>query len=172
MKRTILQTALLCALAASLLCGQTTSTTTTPPTPPTPAQIAANIVARLTTLLDLTSAQQTEATTIFTTDATADAAIATSMQTAQTALQTAVKANSTSGIAAAATTIGSLAAQQATADGIADAAFYQILTADQQTKYATLQYPDWGHPPGKADPAVLDRAVREDPADRDIREFR
>ncbi len=89
MKRTILQTALLSALAVSLVYGQTTSTTTTP-TPPTPAQIAANIVARLTTLLDLTSSEQTAATTIFATEATADQALQTQMQTAQTALQTAV----------------------------------------------------------------------------------
>ena len=108
MKRTILQTALLTALSASFLCAQTTTTTTTPPAPPTPAQIAANIVARLTTLLDLTSAQQTTATTIFTAQATTDASLATAMQTAQTALQKAVTSGSTSGIATAATTIGSL----------------------------------------------------------------
>lgn len=136
MKRYILQAALVTALSASLLCAQTT-TTTTAPTPPTPAQIAANIVARLTTLLDLTSQQQTEATTIFTTQATADQTVATAMQTAQTALQTAITSNS--GIAAAAATIGSLTVQQVTADATADAQFYQILSSTQQTKYATLQ---------------------------------
>ena len=97
MKRTILQTAMLSALAASLVCAQTTTT----PTPPTPAQIAANIVARLTTLLDLTSSQQTSATAIFITDATTDQSLQTQMQAAQTALQTAITSDSTTGIAAA-----------------------------------------------------------------------
>ena len=108
MKRTILQTAVLSAFGAALMCGQTTGTTTTPPTPPTPAQIAANIVARLTTLLDLTSSQQTSATAIFITDATTDQSLQTQMQAAQTALQTAITSDSTTGIAAAAATIGSL----------------------------------------------------------------
>jgi len=136
MKRSILQTALLSALAASLVCGQT-STTTTTPTPPTPAQIAANIVARLTTLLDLTSSQQTTATSIFTASATTDQSLQTQMQTAQTVLQTAITSNK--GIAAAAATIGSLTTQQVTADATADAEFYAILTSAQQTKYATLK---------------------------------
>jgi Spy/CpxP family protein refolding chaperone len=145
MKRSILQTALLTTLAASLLCGQT-STTTTAPTPPTPAQIAADMVARLTTLLDLTSSQQTTATSIFTTQATTDQSIQTQMQTAHTALQTAITSNS--GIAAAASTIGSLTTQQVTADATADAEFYAILTTAQQTKYSTLKLPGLGGPGG------------------------
>ena len=141
MKQKILQTALIAVLAAPFLCGQSTGT---PPTPPTPAQIAANIVARLTTLLDLTSAQQAMATTIFTAQATSDQSIGAQMQTAQAALQTAVTSNSTSGIASAASTIGSLTTQKVTADAGADAAFYAILTPDQQTKYASLQPPGQG----------------------------
>jgi len=137
MKRIIFQTTLAAALAASLLCGQTTSST--PPTPPTPAQIAANIVARLTTLLDLTTSQQATATTIFTAEATTDQSIGTEMQTAQAALQTAITAGSVSGIKTAATTIGSLTTQRVEADASADAAFYAILTSTQQAKYATLQ---------------------------------
>ena len=151
MKRYILHAALVTALSASFLCGQTTDTTTTP-TPPTPAQIAANIVARLTTLLDLTAAQQTTALTIITAEATTDASLATQMQTAQTALQTAVLANSTSGIKSAATTIGGLTAQQIESDAGADATFYGILTAAQQTKYATLQLPGLGTSGGQAGP--------------------
>jgi uncharacterized membrane protein len=138
MKRHILQAALVTALAASFLCAQTTTGTTTAPAPPTPAEIAADLVARLTTLLDLTGAQQASTTTIFTTDETTLASLATQMQTAQTALQTAVLGNSASGIKTAATNIGSLTTSQVTADATADAAFYAILTADQQTKYAAL----------------------------------
>jgi Spy/CpxP family protein refolding chaperone len=135
MKRTILQAGFL-ALSASLVCAQTTTGPTTPPTPPTPAQIAANIVARLTTLLDLTSSQQATATTIFTADATTDQTIATGMKTAQTALETAITSNS--GIVAAATTIANLTLQQVEADATADADFYQILTSTQQSKYTAL----------------------------------
>ena len=141
MKRFILQTALLSTLAASLLCGQT-STTPAAPTPPTPSQVAADIVARLTTLLDLTSSQQTTATSIFTTQATTDQSIQTQMETAHTALQTAITSNS--GISTAAAAIGSLTTQQVTADATADAEFYAILTSTQQTKYSTLKLPGLG----------------------------
>jgi hypothetical protein len=108
--------------------------------PPTPTEIAAEIVARLTTLLDLTGAQQIAATTIFTTE--------------QTALQTATLANKAADIMTAATTIGTLTTQQVTADATGDAAFYAIFTTSQQTKYTTLRVEDLsgpdvgGHGPG------------------------
>ena len=70
---------------ASLVFSQTT---TTPPSPPTIAQTVASQVAYLTTPLDLTTDQQTQATTIFTTEQTALQALQTPMQTAQAALQT------------------------------------------------------------------------------------
>jgi Spy/CpxP family protein refolding chaperone len=153
MKKNILKAVLATALSASFLCAQTTSgSTSTPPAPPTPAEMAANQVARLTTLLDLTGAQQNTATTLFTTDYTAQATIATSLQTAQTALQTAVLANDTKGIGAAAAQIGTLTGQQVLADATADAAFYAILTTDQQTKYATLKQPGVGGPGGQGGP--------------------
>jgi hypothetical protein len=164
MKRTILQAAVLSAFGAALMCGQTTGTTGTAPTPPTPAQIAANIVARLTTLLDLTSSQQTSATAIFTADATTDQSLQTQMQTAQTALQTAVTSihernRGRGGHHRRLTT------QQVTADATADADFYAILTATQQTKYATLKpglggADRWGPGPGGPPPGPAGRAVR------------
>jgi Spy/CpxP family protein refolding chaperone len=146
MKQNILRAVLAAAFSASFLCSQTA-------TPPTPAEIAANQVARLTTLLDLTGAQQITATGIFTTEQTTLATIATSLQTAQTALQTAVLKNT--GIAAAATQIGNLTGQQVLAQATADAAFYAILTTDQQTKYATLQPPGQGGPGGQGGPPQL-----------------
>jgi len=97
----VLKAVVLATLMASLVFSQTT---TTPPSPPTIAQIAASQVAYLTTLLDLTNDQQTQATTIFTTGQTALQALQTPMQTSQTALQTAITSNS--GLSAAATTIG------------------------------------------------------------------
>ncbi len=106
--------------------------------------MVANMVARLTTLLSLTSAQQTSATTIFTTEETALAALRPQMDTARTALTTSVEAGDTSGISIAATQIGSLTTQEVLARGTADALFYAILTTDQQTKYKTLGGPGGG----------------------------
>ena len=107
-------------------------------TPPLAAQIVANQVAHLTSLLTLTTSQQTEATTIFTTAQTSLATVMTSLQTAQTALTTAVEANDTTGIATQTTAIGNLTAQQSFAQATAEAAFYLILTSTQQTQYAEL----------------------------------
>jgi len=107
-------------------------------TPPTPTQQVANRVARLTTLLMLTSAQQAEATTIFTTEQTAVASVASGMHTARTALQTAVQGNDSAGISIAAGTIGTLTTTEVTAQATANAAFWAILTPTQQTQYKTL----------------------------------
>src|SRR5438067_1012883 len=90
-------------LSASFLFGQAAGT---PPTPPTDEQIVARRVARLTTLLSLTAAQQTQATTIFTTEQTAVAALRTGLQTSHTALQAAIKSNDLTGITTQATQIG------------------------------------------------------------------
>jgi len=107
-------------------------------------QLEALWTMRLTTLLDLTTAQQTQATAVFLAEETTLASLTTPMQTAQTALQTAVVKNDKAGITTAAGTIGTLTTQQVTADATADAAFYLILTATQQTKYTALQLPGLG----------------------------
>lgn len=132
-KRLFSTTALL-AFAALLASGQSTI----PPTPPTTAQIVSNIVSRLTKLLDLNSMQQSDATTIFTTEQTALATIRTSLQTAQTTLQTAITANDAGTIATQAAQIGALTGQQVQAQATAAAAFYAVLNSDQQSKYMTL----------------------------------
>jgi Spy/CpxP family protein refolding chaperone len=150
MANRILKGIVLATLIASIVFSQTA---TTPPGPPTTAQIVANMVAHFTTLLDLTSSQQALATTIFTTQQTALQALQTPMQAAQTALVTAVTSNT--GLSAAATQIGSLTAQQVLAQATGDAAFYAILTADQQTKYTELNQPGQGGPgqgPGNGGP--------------------
>jgi predicted Zn-dependent peptidase len=143
------------ALATLMASTVFSQTTTTPPSPPTIADIVANQVAHLTTLLDLTSSQQALATTIFTTQQTGLQALQTPMQTAQTALQTAVTSNSGADLSAAAAQIGSLTAQQVLIQSTGDAAFYAILTADQQTKYTELNKPGQGGPgqgPGQGGP--------------------
>ncbi|HWY46152.1 MAG TPA: Spy/CpxP family protein refolding chaperone [Bryobacteraceae bacterium] len=135
MKKRIVTLLAFTTITASLVFGQPSNAT---PTAPTTAQIVANLVQRLTTLLTLTTAQQTQATTIYTTEQTALSTLGTSRQTAQTALQTAIKANDLTGISTQATQIGNLTTQQVEDEANAEAAFYAILTADQQTKYNQL----------------------------------
>src|SRR4051812_34690319 len=69
-----------------------------PGAPPDPATQVAEHVARLTTLLDLTTAQTAQATSIFTTAQTGSAALQTRLETDHTALETAVKGNATATI--------------------------------------------------------------------------
>ena len=130
MKKSIVTVLAFTTLSASLVFGQATA--------PTTDQIVANLVKRLTALLTLTTTEQTQATIIYTAEQTALSGLNTSMQTAQTALQTAIKTNSLTGIITQATQIGSLTTQQVEAQGNAEAAFYAILTPDQQTKYSEL----------------------------------
>lgn len=133
------------AFAATLLFAQTPSPTPRPtPTPPTPATLAQRQIQRLTTLLDLTTAQQTDALPIFTTAATTALSVSSSMQTARKALRTDILNNNTTNIGSGsapgvdAMAIGNLTAQLTAAEAVAQAAFYQILTPAQQTKYNTL----------------------------------
>jgi len=102
--------------------------------PPDPATIVQNRVARLTTLLGLSTTQASQATTIFTNAQTALAPFETSLTQARQALPAAVQSNATATIDQLATTIGSATAQITSIQNKADAAFYAILTADQQTK--------------------------------------
>jgi len=133
MKKITLSISALTLFAALLASAQST-----PPSPPSTAQIVANTVARLTKLLDLTSSQQSQATTLFTTEQTALASVRSSMQTARTALKTAITSDDTATIATEAAQIGTLTGQEVQAQATASAAFYAILTADQQSKYETL----------------------------------
>ena len=112
----------------------------TPPStnPPDVATIVAREVSFLTTLLTLTTGQQTQATTIFTNALNSITPLETNITTAQTALSTAIKANDTPGITTQSTAIGTNQGQITLIQAKADAAFYALLTADQKTKLATL----------------------------------
>src|SRR5260370_9012026 len=68
-------------------------------TPPDPATMAQHQVERLTTLLSLTTAQASLATTIFTNAATAGAALQTNLATHRTSLQPAIKTNAATTLA-------------------------------------------------------------------------
>lgn len=112
-----------------------------------PPDIATRVQMRvnmLTTQLGLTDDQKARATTIFTDAANAAQTIHTSLQTAHTALSDAVKKNNPGGIDAAAATIGTLTGQLVSIESKADAAFYAILTPDQQTKYDSRPHGGFG----------------------------
>jgi Spy/CpxP family protein refolding chaperone len=111
----------------------------TAPKPPSPAEMAKRQVKTLTTLLSLTSAQQQQATTIYTNAATAEQTLRESDKTAHDNLQTAIKNNDATTIDEVANTLGQSAAQLTSIKAKADAAFYQVLTAEQQTKLSDLE---------------------------------
>ncbi len=100
----------------------------------------------LTTVLSLTQQQQQQATTIFTNAAGNHQQSHDSMKAAHQALQTAIKNNDAAGIDQASNQLGTLIAQMMASHAKAQAAFYQILTPEQQTKFNELQAE--GHGPG------------------------
>ena len=110
--------------------------------PADPATMVEHRVARLTALLGLSSEQATQATTIFTNAQTALAPFEAGLRQATEALPAAVKSNATATIDTLATTIGSATAQITAIRNKADAAFYAILTSDQQAKFG--QTGGWG----------------------------
>lgn len=107
-------------------------------TSPTPAQIAERLVQRYAILLGLSSTQQEQAVTIFTTEETSEVAIHRSERTAQQSLETAVKADNTATITQLSASLGELSGQSILARSLANAQFYAILTSDQQTKFAQI----------------------------------
>ena len=129
-RRFLLSSALLVVGAAALMAQRPDRGT-----PPTTEQMVARQVAHLTSLLTLTTAQQSQATTIFTTEHTTMDTIHTAVDTAHTALQAAVKANNAAGINSAANQIGNLTTQEVVAQATAQASFYSVLTASQKTLF-------------------------------------
>jgi Spy/CpxP family protein refolding chaperone len=107
----------------------------TPAAPPDPAPHIQHHVAMLTKMLGLTTEQQQNATTIFTNAHGNEANFHDSMKNAHDSLNTAVKSNDANAITQAAATIGNLTAQMVAQHAKAEAAFYQILTPDQQAKF-------------------------------------
>jgi LTXXQ motif family protein len=131
----------LAALFPAALFAQRPFGVLTSSTPPDTATLVANQVARLTSLLSLTSSQQSEATTIFTNAANAISPLQTTMRTDYTSLQTAVKSNAISTIDQLSSAIGSLYGQIVDIQNKADAAFYAILTSAQQTTLGNTPFP-------------------------------
>ena len=94
-------------------------------------------VAKMTALLTLTPAQQTQVTSILT-NAAGSRADRGSMKQVRAQMRTAIEANDTATIEQASNTIGNIAAQNAAARAKTAAAIYQILTPDQKAKAAQL----------------------------------
>ena len=129
-------------------------------TPPDPATMAQNQVTRLTAILSLTTAQAAQATTIFTNAANAVTPIQTELNTNRQSIETAIQGNATAAIDQLATAMGGLTGQITAIQSKAQAAFYAILTADQQSKLNQIgpmgmgpMMGPGGPPPGGPPPA-------------------
>jgi len=107
--------------------------------PPDPAKMAQHRIDFLTKQLSLTPQQQQQATSIFGEIANNAKATHDQMRTAHDNLKAAIQKNDAAGIEQAANTIGTLNTQMILAHAKAQAAFYQTLTPDQQTKMNQLE---------------------------------
>jgi Spy/CpxP family protein refolding chaperone len=107
--------------------------------PPDPAEMVQHQVGFLTKHLSLTTQQQQQATTIFTEAANNGKTFHDQMRTAHQNLQAAIQKNDAAGIEQASNAIGSLTTQMTAAHAKAQAAFFQTLTPDQQTKMNAMQ---------------------------------
>lgn len=150
MKKLTVATLVILACAASVMLAQTA-----PPQPPDPAKMVEHRIKRLTTLLSLTDAQQQQALAIFISEQKGGTTVHEQMRTARQSLDAAVKANNTAGITQAATTIGNLTAQMIADHAKAQAAFYQILTPEQQQKMAEFESEGSGGPHGPGGPGMF-----------------
>lgn len=133
MKNAIQTSIIILALAASAAFAQMG------PPPGDSAEHAKHHLAMLTKHLDLTPAQQQQATTLFTNAAGSQTTVHNNMKTAHESLNAAIKANDTAAIDQAAANIGNLTAQMISAHAKARAAFFQILTPDQQAKLTQFE---------------------------------
>ncbi len=110
--------------------------------PQNPPDLAEHIQRRVSFMakrLSLTAAQQQQATTIFTDAAAAEKSVFQQMRTAHESLKAAVEKNDTAAIEQLAGTVGNLTTQLTTAHAKAAAAFYQVLTPDQHSKFAQIE---------------------------------
>jgi hypothetical protein len=133
-------------------------------TPPDPATAAQNQVTRLTAVLDLTTAQAAQATTIFTNSLTAINPLETTLNTDRQTLETAVTTNALSVIDQVASGMGTLTGQITSIQAKAEAAFYAILTTAQRTK--VTQFGGLGGPGGFGGPGGRGRGPGGPPPGR------
>lgn len=115
-------------------------------------------VEMLTKRLGLTDAQKTQATTIFTDAATAAETARANVSTLQDTLASAVKTNATGTIDATAAQIGTINGQVLAIETKAEAAFYAILTTDQQAKFDSMPHGPGGMGMGRGPGTMRSRA--------------
>ncbi|HKV91653.1 MAG TPA: Spy/CpxP family protein refolding chaperone [Candidatus Angelobacter sp.] len=132
MRRTFLKAITLVILAGSLAVAQRR-------TPPDPAQMVQHHVDSLTRRLSLNAQQQQQATSIYTEDANNAKSLHDQMRTAYETLQTAIQKNDTGTIEQVSNNIGNLTAQMTMAHAKADAALFQTLSPDQQSKFVQIK---------------------------------
>ncbi len=97
-------------------------------------------VEMLTRQLGLSDAQKASATTIFTDADTAATKARANVSTLHDTLAAAVKKNDVVAIDQAATQLGTINGQVTSIQSKAEAAFYAILTPDQQTKFDSMPH--------------------------------
>lgn len=106
---------------------------------PHTASRQAKYISFLSALLSLSPGQQAETTSIFAAASTAAGELKAAAKTHKRSLGASVAANDASGISQASLVIGKAASQRHTIDAKANAAFFQILTADQQQTLTKLR---------------------------------
>jgi len=106
--------------------------------PKTPAK-QAKYLNFLSALLSLSTTQLQQGANIFATASTSMSPLHAQAQAAHDALSVAIQANDGAAITQASAAIGALSAQRRALGAQANASFYQILTAPQQTTLANFQ---------------------------------
>jgi Spy/CpxP family protein refolding chaperone len=109
------------------------------PQPPSAMEMAEHHVKALAALLNLTSVQQQQAKAIYASAAKAEQPLHEGEKQAREALRAAVRNNDTSTIDQLSSTLGDSMAESTSIRARADAAFYQILTSEQQSKLSDLE---------------------------------
>jgi Spy/CpxP family protein refolding chaperone len=130
----------------------------TTPKPPSATQIATRHVKTLTTLLSLTSTQKQQATTIYTNAAKSEQTVIETQKAIHDNLRAAIKNNDTAGIDQVSNSVAQSTAELTSIRAKADAAFYQILTAEQQAKLSELESEHmgpWDGPGGPGGPPAM-----------------
>ena len=140
MKKTAIALALICMFASPALFAQATETAPDATSASTRgAKMVQHRVNRLTTVLSLTTAQQTQVTTILTNAMASHSTESASMKTAHTNLQNAIRSNDAAAMEQAANSLGAMSAQKTLARAKIEAAIYQTLTPEQQAKMTQLE---------------------------------
>jgi Spy/CpxP family protein refolding chaperone len=152
MTKTVLKVLVATGLVAALALAQGRGLMNTSATPPDPQAMAQMRVNRLARLLNLTDAQKASALTTFTQAYTANQSTQSNLRSARQSLSDAVKKNQTGLIDSLALQIGTYEGQLIATDSKAEAAFYLILTPDQQAIYDKMPGGAMGGPGGPMGP--------------------